>query len=114
MARGPRRWNDRWEWIADLGGGGQAHTFLVRDLTDGSTGWVLKRLNNPNRVGRFQREVDAQSRLKSPHIPPVKDFFVSDEMKAKVLAHAMKLAGTKKIEVWDGRTLVYARPERKN
>jgi serine/threonine protein kinase len=52
---------------------------LVKDLTDGSTGWVLKRLNNPNRVGRFQREVDAQSKLNSPHIPPVKDFFVSEE-----------------------------------
>jgi hypothetical protein len=37
-----------------------------------------------------------------------------DEMKAKVLAHAMKLAGTKQIEVWDGRTLVYARPDRGN
>lgn len=37
-----------------------------------------------------------------------------DALKAKVLAHAMKLAGTKKIEVWYGRTLVYARPERTN
>ena len=37
-----------------------------------------------------------------------------DEKTAKVLAHAMKLSGTKQIEVWDGRTLVYARPEREN
>lgn len=35
-----------------------------------------------------------------------------DEIKAKVLAHAMKIEGTKQIEVWDGRKLVYARPER--
>jgi serine/threonine protein kinase len=79
VAKGPRRWNDRWEWVEDLGGGGQAHTFMVKDLTDGSTGWVLKRLNNPNRIGRFQREVDAQSKLDSPHIPPVKDYFVTEE-----------------------------------
>ncbi|HEY5238609.1 MAG TPA: hypothetical protein VIJ62_09535 [Rhizomicrobium sp.] len=37
-----------------------------------------------------------------------------DELRAKILAHAMKLSGTKQIEVWDGRTLIYARPERKN
>jgi hypothetical protein len=33
-------------------------------------------------------------------------------LKAKVLAHAMRVEGTRQIEVWDGRTLVYARPER--
>ena len=31
---------------------------------------------------------------------------------AKILAHAMKLSGTLQIEVWNGRTLIYARPER--
>lgn len=34
----------------------------------------------------------------------------ADDKQAKILAHAMKLAGTRKIEVWDGRTLVYQRP----
>ncbi|MGH6871328.1 MAG: hypothetical protein ACREHE_07470 [Rhizomicrobium sp.] len=33
---------------------------------------------------------------------------------AKVLAHAMKLANTRQIEVWSGRILIYARPERTN
>lgn len=79
VAKGTRRWNDRWERVADLGQGGQAHTFLVKDLQDESTGWVLKRLNNPKRIGRFQREVEAQSKLNSPHIPPVVDYVVSDE-----------------------------------
>lgn len=36
------------------------------------------------------------------------------ETQAKVLAHAMKLAGTSQIEVWDGKTLVYQRPEQIN
>lgn len=35
-----------------------------------------------------------------------------NDMQAKVLAHALKTAGSKRIEVWDGPTLVYARPDR--
>jgi len=38
----------------------------------------------------------------------------ADDKQAKILAHAMKLAGTRKIEVWDGVTLVYQRPEKIN
>jgi len=34
-----------------------------------------------------------------------------NDVQAKVLAHAMKLKGAKRIEVWDGVTLVYRRPE---
>ncbi|HTQ15335.1 MAG TPA: hypothetical protein VMH86_15800 [Rhizomicrobium sp.] len=30
---------------------------------------------------------------------------------AKVLAHAMKMANTRRIEVWNGKCLIYARPE---
>lgn len=36
----------------------------------------------------------------------------ANDIQAKVLAHAMKTAGSKRIEVWDGPTLVYERPER--
>ncbi len=36
----------------------------------------------------------------------------ANDTHAKVLAHAMKAAGSKRIEVWDGPTLIYARPER--
>ena len=36
----------------------------------------------------------------------------TNDIQAKVLAHAMKTAGSKRIEVWDGPTLVYERPER--
>ncbi|HEY1707993.1 MAG TPA: hypothetical protein VGG10_06995 [Rhizomicrobium sp.] len=34
-----------------------------------------------------------------------------DEIRAKVLAHAMKAAECHHFEVWDGATLVYERPE---
>lgn len=34
-----------------------------------------------------------------------------NDVHAKVMAHALMAAGTKRIEVWDGRTLIYERPE---
>jgi hypothetical protein len=33
-----------------------------------------------------------------------------NDNRAKVLAHAMKLPSAKKLEVWSGETLIYARP----
>lgn len=36
----------------------------------------------------------------------------TNDTQAKVLAHAMKMRGSKRIEVWDGITLVYERPEK--
>ena len=33
-----------------------------------------------------------------------------DDQRAKILAHAMKLPSAKKLEVWSGKTLIYARP----
>ncbi|HVT25587.1 MAG TPA: hypothetical protein VHD95_13260 [Rhizomicrobium sp.] len=36
----------------------------------------------------------------------------TDDKQAKILAHAMKLSGTKQIEVWEGKALVYQRPEK--
>ena len=34
----------------------------------------------------------------------------ANDMQAKVLAHAMKKKGLKRIKVWDGKKLVYERP----
>jgi hypothetical protein len=34
----------------------------------------------------------------------------ANDMQAKVLAHALKAVGSKRIDVWDGMTLVYERP----
>ncbi len=39
-------------------------------------------------------------------------FECANDIQAKVLAHAMKARDAKRIEVWDGPTLVYERPER--
>jgi hypothetical protein len=33
-----------------------------------------------------------------------------DDGRAKVLAHAMKLPSAKRLEVWSGEMLIYARP----
>ena len=33
-----------------------------------------------------------------------------DDGRAKVLAHAMKLPSAKRLEVWSGEALIYARP----
>lgn len=35
----------------------------------------------------------------------------SNDIQAKVLAHALKADGAKRIEVWDGPTLIYQRPD---
>ena len=35
-----------------------------------------------------------------------------NEHQAKILAHAMKLSGFRRMEVWDGQTLFYQRPLR--
>jgi len=34
----------------------------------------------------------------------------ADDNRAKVLAHAMKTAGAKRLEVWSGEILIYVRP----
>ena len=34
----------------------------------------------------------------------------ADDSRAKVLAHAMKTAKARRLEVWNGETLIYARP----
>lgn len=90
MAKQPRRFVGRWELVEGLGEGGQAHTFLVRDVENDSTGWVLKRLKNPKRVDRFRREIEALERLSSPHIPRVVDSGISDELSYLVTPYVGK------------------------
>lgn len=34
------------------------------------------------------------------------------DLQAKVLAHAMRVDGARQLEVWNGKTLIYTRPER--
>lgn len=72
------RLGGRWVLLSSLVEGGQAHTFMARDSRDNSEGWVLKRLKNPKRMGRFEREVGALVKLDSEHIPSIADFSLDE------------------------------------
>ena len=73
-------YGERWETLASLGEGGQARAFHVRDLQspDGDERWVLKRLKNTQRIGRFEDEIKALLTIESPRIPRVEDYSLGD------------------------------------
>ncbi len=58
-----------WRHVRDLGEGGQAHTFVVVS-TNGASAveHVAKRLKNPKRLDRFDRELRVIDSLRHPHI----------------------------------------------
>jgi serine/threonine protein kinase len=60
---------EQWEWVRDLPGGAQGHTFVVRrsDKSD-SKEYVLKRLINLKRQGSFNREIEACTTLSHPNV----------------------------------------------
>jgi serine/threonine protein kinase len=61
MAKKWGRWINAGE---TLGEGGQGRVFVVHDASDPERRqFALKLLKNPNRLGRFQREIDALRRL---------------------------------------------------
>jgi serine/threonine protein kinase len=67
----------RWEVVDDrpLGEGGQAQTYLVRDLQgDPEARFALKRLKNVNRVERFEVEIEAVKSLNHPHVLLLVDY----------------------------------------
>lgn len=100
-----KRYGDRWEVIESLPGGGQAAVFSVRDLTDDSTGWVLKRLKNVNRLGRFEQEIEALKRIESPRIPAVVDYSLDDPpyLVTKNVGEALSTALTELQPTFDER-----------
>lgn len=66
--------DQRWKIDKSLDEGGQAHTYLVTDTTGEYEGvWVMKRLKNPNRIGRFRREIQAGLSLSHPNILQIID-----------------------------------------
>lgn len=68
---------DRWQVDRVLDEGGQAWTYLVRDLRGaGDTLYVLKRLKNPKRAARFRNEVEAIRNISDPHVVRLIDFDV--------------------------------------
>jgi serine/threonine protein kinase len=66
-----KRYGD-WEVVRNVAEGGQALTFLVRHKSGNEA--VLKRLKNPKRKWRFDREIEALLQLSSPAIPRLLDF----------------------------------------
>jgi serine/threonine-protein kinase len=67
-------WDEKWEIVKPIGGGGQGDTFLVKpkDSTILSQSFVLKKLKNqkdPERRKRMHREVAALRTLDCPGIP---------------------------------------------
>ncbi len=58
-----------WKIVDSLPEGGQGWTYRVMRLGDRDQGmYVLKRLKNPNRLARFQREIEALKKLQHPGI----------------------------------------------
>jgi serine/threonine-protein kinase len=67
-------WDEKWEIVKSIGGGGQGDTFLVKskDSTISPQTFVLKTLKNPKdpeRRRRMHREVAVLSTLDFPGIP---------------------------------------------
>ena len=68
-------YGERWAIKKSLQEGGQAHTFLVTDVKGGNDNlYVLKRLKNPTRVGRFKSEIGAIRDLVHENILKSVDF----------------------------------------
>lgn len=58
-----------WNVGQSLDEGGQAHAFLVSHSEHGEC--VLKRIKNPKRAWRNDREIEALLRLSTPHVPRI-------------------------------------------
>jgi serine/threonine protein kinase len=75
-----KTYGGRWETVEPLGKGGQAHTYLVKDLRgEGDTLYALKRLIDINRLDRFRREVEAIRNLTHENILRLIDFDLEGE-----------------------------------
>ena len=67
-------YGDKWETIESLPEGGQAFIYLVRKIgSDDRQQHVLKRLKDPERIGRFRNEIEAGLKLEHKNIVRVID-----------------------------------------
>jgi serine/threonine protein kinase len=66
-----RQWDEAWESVRDLPGGGQGSAKQVKSRADGYLGFlkVLNRQGDPERRSRFFREATAYDTFKHPGIP---------------------------------------------
>jgi serine/threonine protein kinase len=73
-------YGNRWEIVEPLGQGGQAHTYLVKDLKgEGNVLYALKRLIDTNRIDRFKREIETIRNLTHENILRLIDFDLDAE-----------------------------------
>jgi serine/threonine protein kinase len=79
MAKKPIDYGGRWKPLKTLTEGGQAQIFLVEDKTGAyAEPFVLKRVLNPARDGRFRDEVEAVKTLSHPNIVRLLDHSALD------------------------------------
>lgn len=86
-----KTYGGRWEIERSLRAGGQAETFLVKDLQGPSSEqrYVLKRIRNPDRHGRFEQEVAALRALDHPNIVHLVDAAVDAEKPYLVMEYCV-------------------------
>jgi len=73
-------YGDRWKTEKQIAIGGQAYIYIVKDLkTQDGKNYVLKRLKNPHRKGRFEREIEALRVIRSKYISEIIDYKISEK-----------------------------------
>jgi serine/threonine protein kinase len=83
----------RWKNLGDLGSGGQGKVFRVVDTRGEHKGeFALKRVQNPNRNWRFQKEVEAIKLLQHPNIITLIDHSAFDDASAEKQYLVMPIA----------------------
>ena len=102
-----RTYGARWQIEKSIGEGGQAHTYLVKDLDeDGPNNrYVLKRLKNNNRIGRFEREIKAVQNLSHENILRLIDFNLENDPPYLVTEYCSGESLTKAEPFWRGQPI---------
>ena len=104
-----KTYGGKWKTIESLSEGGQAHAYIVERLdSDDDETYVLKRLKDPNRIGRFRNEVEAGLKLRHKNIVEVVDWNLDDKQPYIVTVHCKggNLAQAKPFEFSDNGRLL--------
>jgi serine/threonine protein kinase len=96
-------YGDRWAIRESLEEGGQAHTFLVEDITGQvKEPRVLKRLKNVKRLERFRQEVEAIQRIQNPHVITLIDHDLDTKPPYLVMEYCRGGNLEQNKRLWDG------------
>ena len=75
-----RIFGDRWKIERQIAIGGQAFIYLVKDIkTQDDKNYILKKLKNPKRIGRFEKEIEALTIIRSKYISEIIDYKISEK-----------------------------------